>query len=353
MKARHEQPNLIFQGHNFFPYKSNLSHNLENKIYFESKLAVVLMSKAQVNTVAFQVSKAIVDLIDNHEAEIINLFARNIHLFDEFRKALFGKKFLGLILDDQKDNLHDILDDIKFILSKEQSILQHVLPLHSAFGYSVIKNLNLMTSQEITYANLHKKAYVIDSKDPYEKINLKEILEESKETVLSNKFGILSSLSPYAGLVGECYEEHERAVDRYIIDRNKHREKIFEVFGSIDIPLVAGPSRHTLNALSSAYALTLKQPEQFQEYVGLYACYLIVSGHHSFHEVVIIAQFPNFDVEYIVDNYTRYLPVSFKQSSEYSSLIEDPSFSIYLSNGTNDNKDKVDSIPLEGRSSAM
>jgi hypothetical protein len=327
----HAEPDKISDNSASFFSQASPQADTDKQAYFESKLAVALMKHPQENTVAFQVSQAIVRLIEKERNTISTLFKSKKDLLNKFKDSIYGKTFLGLFFFDKpKDNLSDILYDVLSILKDEKSILRYVLPLHSAIGYYVVQNLEVAReNKNLTYAQLHKKAYVTDSTEDYNKISLKNILIQSKE-VSSIWYGILPPQSPYARFIENSYEEHERAADQYRINRDKDLPKIIEVFKDGRVPLVAGPSRHTLNALASAYALILDKPEQFKEYVGLYAGYLILSGHHSFHEVIIIAGFKNFDALYEVNKYLSYLPESFKQSPAFINLIEDENCSKFL-----------------------
>lgn len=286
----------------------------EHQEFFESEMAHALVQLPQSETVAHRVSRSIVSILQSERSAVVDILSQE-SVLQEFKKTVYKESILGH-LPNPKESMEDVLSDLERTCGDKGATIETIIPLHAAFGYRVIRRLK-------RYANAYGQAYSQNGTNKLKSIQFGgeiRAMKPDEDVELSQLQGTITENSRFAR---KTRVPHFRGRDKFIIDASKEKSQqaILKAFGRADIPIAAGPSAHACAELSSAYALGVSSTDM-KELAFLIACYKTHAGHHSFHEVIRVADFPPFNVPYKVNKYTEYMPESFKQTDAYKRLKE-------------------------------
>ena len=132
----------------------------EYKAFFESRLAVALLTESKALPAVSKISKEIVNLIEKNFAMAIKLIKEN----NKITKELFGKQYFGRLKSKEQISPQIILEKILEVLQDEYSSLDKVMQIHAIFTYRMLPHLKSIDKSLIKIKGLTSKP-VINKKD--------------------------------------------------------------------------------------------------------------------------------------------------------------------------------------------
>lgn len=119
---------------------------------------------------------------------------------------------------------------------------------------------------------------------------------------------------------GQKVDHRIRGVDEWSEDLDS-RSPFAEDMEDKNLVFVAGPSGTTIALLAVAKVFGGLNGELLKQYVLACVCFLVEGGHHSYHEVMAIAQIAG--CPYMHGNFALSLPLSFLNSPEYRTWVSE------------------------------
>lgn len=312
----------------------------EINAFIESCLAIHLATRPNLFPVVKKFSNIILEIITNQDnkLKIINELRKSenfqnlkneLYVIADYDKKIFRGALGALDLKKPFDEIQpeDALNDIYNALIKPDANLLSIMPLHSVFGYRILRLLN---PEGYNAASLKFSSF-------------KKMLEEAKKFVIrkaedkdipvTKQLGVsIDEISHH--LINEMIEikeisetirvlEHRNSYSRFMI---KEEDK-FQNFIKFDAPLVAGPSTHALSLFTAVYTYNSMLQisftnEDLQEYALAYFAYLTTAGYHTFHEVMYSAA-TSLGLSYDMSGYLENIPKSnIKLHNESKEMLE-------------------------------
>lgn len=275
----------------------------EENIYFESRMAIGLsMHPEWFPSVTF-ISEFILQSIKINRSLIIDIFAtdagkRSLESIkiDLYRTELSGP--LGAIVKD-KDALatltiEEVLTDIEKRLdpSNPPDNLIQIMPVHATFAYRIARLL---------YADVYKEfegrlSTVVKFIDEGKKGIKRKAAE--KDIPITTQFGVSDSEELTTKINASIEAKnlsskitnltHKTSMQRFASDPSN---PILQDFITNNLPVIAGPSTHTVSLLNAAmvYVKLKDTILNLMEYSFAYYCFMATAGYHTFHEVMSVA----------------------------------------------------------------
>jgi hypothetical protein len=296
-------------------FDNNLNH--KRKVEFESVLAIHILQQYKLSLPVLQkISNAMIDFLNLHYAR--EKSQNNHNAFIDMVGGVFAAFFypgsyhfgrLGNKSErcsnlDAYQSAHKILKRGKHI----EYILTAFIAMDAIFRLIMKKGF---VEKEMV-ANYFQISSTIFATNLFK--NRGKYLSHH-QPALTTKIGITDNSVNLHNKI----KPHYRAIDSYKRDFIDVSDFAFEAYQK-EIPFVAGPSGHTAILLQVAltFSCTLTAAEM-QQYTFACAGLLITAGAHSFHEVYSVAE--TMEVEYKQGCYEASIPLSFKKTESYQTLL--------------------------------
>ena len=289
------------------------------KALFESKLAVMLSQESKQFQSVKKISDYIITLLLKHKEVVLSLIKQKKQIIAELREPYFGSCFSHEQLITPMQTFVTMLAT----LSNQKSELSQIMQIHSVFIHRLYDKLESKPEK----TDLIKQLFP----DMLFKQEARGRIEKNPDEIkLTCQLGITQDpkLSKQIGY-SQSGRQHIRAIDKYIPDLNS---SFFKSLINKKIPVVSGASGHAGSLFLGALLYGQLTYEELGEYAWACFAFLTAGGHHSFYEVMIIANLAglNFDLE----NYWHNLPKNFKKNKNFEALQQD--FSDLLSSNQNE-----------------
>lgn len=313
----------------------------EQNAFLESCLAIYFARRPGLFPIVNTFSNKILAILADHEKRTEIL--KQLEIGDNFKNL---KNELYVIADHEKNffrgplgalkpnkpideiSPEDALCDIEMALKKDNANLINIMPIHSVFGYRILRllNPNAYNQAGLNFAPCKKSLEV------YKKLVTKKA--EDKDIPVTKQLGvaITDSLCQKINAMEETQKlnheidvlEHRNSFGRFAINNETGK---FNQFISCDVPLAAGPSTHALSLFTAAYAykdvvsIELTN-EALQEYALAYFTYLTTAGYHTFHEVMFSANL-SLGLTHDMHSYLNNIPKeNIQLFTEFNTVIE-------------------------------
>ncbi len=311
---------------------------VESRSFFELKLAGKINSNSRNISGVHQVSQKFLEILESNKKVVLDLLNQEDgKIFKILKHELFSDLKFGRILEKEINpeilkTSEDLLDLFLNILSQSPEIqLDQLMQVHSVVGYQILSKLSpehifnfRATREELSkeFKSETARGRKAESLGPDGKIIRKMGIKRSDLGFNSAIF--FKNMS--RKLPGQVDYGFEHGMDTLSKDPESPYVKSLEDFS---LPFVCGPSNHTAALLAGAVRFAeLSSPEAIQEYaLGIFS-FLARGGHHSFHEVFLIAE--KAGVPYVSGKYQPSIPESVFSLSGMRELFEEEGLGLKL-----------------------
>ena len=296
-------------GSSFSPLDSNL--NVRRRVEFESALAAyVLMDTSCVMPAVNQLTERLIGYLDERKAdESVGMALKG---------TLYNVHFGRVGLPEQApDSGGQILREA--ITTMRQGSLQQILNIHQAFSYCVTAKLGFGTEELTAVAahwgnRLRPNAFFSGSRGrAYRRADRSE----------GDAVPVVGYSAPTDRRVASFVEVHPRAVELFRSEA-PDAEAVMRTYHGTGTasPFVAGISGSTADLMKMLKTFCPNASgEMLKQYALACVGYLTGGGHHTFEEVMRVAEMAG--VDYLGGQYEAVLPETFRRSAWFDLLLED------------------------------
>lgn len=271
------------------------------KEFFESQLAIHLLKHPEYFPAVKKISNTIKNLITTHKNKILEVIRDNPKIIMELSEPYFGACF---------DNKQTIAVDTAYekmitILNDNNPDLSSIMQIHCIFIHRIYDHIEPNKD----------KANFCSTLLPTSLFNQANRSRENKENVQATLQLGIARHPVFSKMLEKHNKKHIRALDKY--SPNNH-SAFSQSAMSKAIPVVCGPSGHTASLMLGAKLYGELTPSELKEYALASFAFLTAGGHHSFHEVFIIANL--LGVAYEADDYSFSIPESISATNSYKQM---------------------------------
>lgn len=279
---------------------------LRYREFFESKFAIDILQSGEVFLSVTKISHEIARLMRANQSVIIASIKQNEQILKELCEPYFGSLFprAASVSSDA------IFDTMLAVLDHHQPDLSQVMQLHCLFIHRLYPALDGKKETAAWQAKLHPASFFSPEQRAREAVTTADIPPATTQLGISKQ-------KVFSKMLGQSALPHQRGIDKF---KPAYHSTFFQTTQQQQIPFACGPSSHTSSLMLGAKIYLDLNADELKEYAMISFAFLAAGGHHSFHEVMLIANLAG--VDYQLSDYTGSLPVTIKSTATYHQLQE-------------------------------